>query len=132
MAGIIKSYYETGIYSISNSFLTSMSITVVTAIVLFVIFMLFSSIGMARLSKYGDIFEAVNISKVFKDLKKIGIAKSIGWLILLMIVGFIITLVGAGISVIIPVAGSIIASFIVMSYFYLFYYRCVGLLYSNI
>ena len=80
-----------------------MSITVVTAIVLFVIFMLFSSIGMARLSKYGDIFEAVNISKVFKDLKKIGIAKSIGWLILLMIVGFIITLVGAGISVIIPV-----------------------------
>ena len=132
LAGIIKSYYETGIYSISNSFLTSMSITVVTAIVLFVIFMLFSSIGMARLSKYDDIFEAVNISKVFKDLKKIGIAKSIGWLILLMIVGFIITLVGAGISVIIPVAGSIIASFIVMSYFYLFYYRCVGLLYSNI
>ena len=130
LAGIIKSYYETGIYS--NSFLTSMSITVVTAIVLFVIFMLFSSIGMARLSKYDDIFEAVNISKVFKDLKKIGIAKSIGWLILLMIVGFIITLVGAGISVIIPVAGSIIASFIVMSYFYLFYYRCVGLLYSNI
>ena len=130
LAGIIKSYYETGIYSISNSFLTSMSITVVTAIVLFVIFMLFSSIGMARLSKYDDIFEAVNISKVFKDLKKIG--KSIGWLILLMIVGFIITLVGAGISVIIPVAGSIIASFIVMSYFYLFYYRCVGLLYSNI
>ena len=132
LAGIIKSYYETGIYSISNSFLTSMSITVVTTIVLFVIFMLFSSIGMARLSKYDDIFEAVNISKVFKDLKKIGIAKSIGWLILLMIVGFIITLVGAGISVIIPVAGSIIASFIVMSYFYLFYYRCVGLLYSNI
>ena len=36
---------------------------------------------MARLSKYDDIFEAVNISKVFKDLKKIGIAKSIGWLI---------------------------------------------------
>ena len=75
------------------------------------------------------------ITQVFeraKDLKKIGIAKSIGWLILLMIVGFIITLVGAGISVIIPVAGSIIASFIVMSYFYLFYYRCVGLLYSNI
>jgi hypothetical protein len=34
--------------------------------------------------------------------------------------------------VIIPVAGSIIASFIVMSYFYLFYYRGVGLLYSNI
>ena len=126
LAGIIKSYYETGIYSISNSFLTSMSITVVTAIVLFVIFMLFSSIGMARLSKYDD------ISKVFKDLKKIGIGKSIGWLILLMIVGFIITLVGAGISVIIPVAGSIIASVIVMSYFYLFYYRCVGLLYSNI
>lgn len=61
LAGIIKSYYETGIYSISNSFLTSMSITVVTAIVLFVIFMLFSSIGMARLSKYDDIFEAVNI-----------------------------------------------------------------------
>ena len=48
--------------------------------------MLFSSIGMARLSKYDDIFEAVNISKVFKNLKKIGIAKSIGWLILLMIV----------------------------------------------
>lgn len=94
--------------------------------------MLFSSIGMARLSKYDDIFEAVNTSKVFKNLKKIGIAKSIGWLILLMIVGFIITLVGAGISVIIPVAGSIIASFIVMSYFYLFYYRCVALLYSNI
>ena len=67
-----------------------------------------------------------------ESLKKIGIAKSIGWLILLMIVGFIITLVGAGISVINPVAGSIIASFIVMSYFYLFYYRCVGLLYSNI
>ena len=41
LAGIIKSYYETGIYSISNSsFLTSMSITAVTAIVL-VIFMLF-------------------------------------------------------------------------------------------
>lgn len=38
LAGIIKSYYETGIYSISNSFLTSMSITVVTAIILFLVF----------------------------------------------------------------------------------------------
>ena len=123
----MKSYYETGMYSISNSFLTSMAVTFIIAVVLSIVFMLFANIGMARLAKYDDIFEAVNLSKVFKDLKKIGIAKSIGWLIVLMIVGFIIILIGVGISMIIP-----FASFIVLSYFYLFYYRCVGLLYSNI
>lgn len=132
LAGIMKSYYETGMYSISNSFLTSMAVTFIIAVVLSIVFMLFANIGMARLAKYDDIFEAVNLSKVFKDLKKIGIAKSIGWLIVLMIAGFIIILAGVGISMIIPFAGSIIASFIVISYFYLFYYRCVGLLYSNI
>ena len=126
LAGIMKSYYETGMYSISNSFLTSMAVTFIIAVVLSIVFMLFANIGMARLAKYDDIFEAVNLSKVFKDLKKIG------WLIVLMIAGFIIILAGVGISMIIPFAGSIIASFIVISYFYLFYYRCVGLLYSNI
>ena len=70
LAGIMKSYYETGMYSISNSFLTSMAVTFIIAVVLSIVFMLFANIGMARLAKYDDIFEAVNLSKVFKDLKR--------------------------------------------------------------
>lgn len=81
-----------------------MAVTFIIAVVLSIVFMLFANIGMARLAKYDDIFEAVNLSKVFKDLKKIGIAKSIGWLIVLMIAGFIIILAGVGISMIIPFA----------------------------
>ena len=61
---------KTGVYSFSNVFLTSMTITIIVAIVLFIVFALFSNIGMARLTKYGDIFEGINISKVIKDLKK--------------------------------------------------------------
>jgi hypothetical protein len=132
LVDVANTYLETGVYSFSNVFLTSMTITIIVAIVLFIVFALFSNIGMARLAKYGDIFEGINISKVVKDLKKIGISKTIGWLIVLVIVGFILILVGIGISMIIPVVGSVIASFIVISYLYLFYYRCVGLLYSNI
>lgn len=132
LVDLANSYFETGVYSFSNVFLTSMTITIIVAIVLFIVFALFANIGMARLAKYDDIFEGINISKVFKDLKKIGIAKTIGWLIVLVIIGFILMLIGVGISIVIPVVGSIIASFIVISYLYLFYYRCVGLLYSNI
>ena len=61
---------KTGVYSFSNVFLTSMTITIIVAIVLFIVFALFSNIWMARLAKYGDIFEGINISKVIKDLKK--------------------------------------------------------------
>ena len=132
LVDLANSYYETGVYSFSNIFLTSMAITTIVAIILSIVFALFANIGMARLAKYDDIFEGINISKVFKDLKKIGIAKTIGWLIVLIIVGFILMFIGVGISMIIPFVGSIIASFIVISYLYLFYYRCVGLLYSNI
>ncbi len=132
LVDLVSSYYETGVYSFSNMFLTSMTITTVVAIILSIIFALFANIGMARLAKYDDIFEGINISKVFKDLKKIGIAKTIGWLIVLIIVGFILMFIGVGISIVIPFVGSVIASFIVISYLYLFYYRCVGLLYSNI
>lgn len=132
LVDLIISYYETGVYSFSNMFLTSMAITIIVAIILFIVFALFANIGMARLAKYDDIFEGINVSKVFKDLKKIGIAKTIGWLIVLVIVGFILMFIGVGVSMVIPFVGSIIASFIVISYLYLFYYRCVGLLYSNI
>jgi len=116
---------------ILSSFFTAAVITVVVSLILFIIFGLFDTIAQCRLAKYGKLTEALKINEVVKDISNIGIAKFIGWYILILIICFVISFI-AGLLFVIPYIGIIILPLIIMSFVILFQSRSLGLLYSNI
>ena len=110
--------------------LASMGIVVIIAIILAIIFGIFAIIGLCRLAKSESIGDALSFGKVWEDIRNIGILKIIGYLILLWILLFLISIV-IGIISIIPFVGAIIAALILYPYMTFLIYRSLGLLYSD-
>jgi|GEM_PF-357827 len=127
----VSAIYDIVPKDILSSFFTAAVITVVVSLILFIIFGLFDIIAQCRLAKYGKLTEALKINEVIKDISNIGIAKFIGWYILVLIICFVISFI-AGLLSAIPYIGIIILPLIFMSFVILFQSRSLGLLYSNI
>ena len=106
-------------------------ITVIIGIILLVIFTLLLYMGVCRLAKYNSLSEGVDIPEAARDLKRIGIGKIIGWMVLLIVIISIITFISM-ILTSIPYIGFLISAFLVSTYNLFVAYRSVGLLYSYI
>ncbi len=113
------------------SLATGITITLIVAIILFLIFGLFKTVGLCRLAKSGSLGEAFKIGEVIDDIKEIGIMRIIGFLIVLIIIVTVLGMV-IGFLSIIPYVGVIIGYLVGNSFIALFYNRAVGLLYSDI
>lgn len=116
---------------VAMSLVSSAAITVIIGIVLFVIFTLLLYMGVCRLAKYNSLSEGVDIPEAARDLKRIGIGKIIGWMVLLIVIISIITFISM-ILTSIPYIGVLISAFLVSTYNLFIAYRSVGLLYSYI
>lgn len=115
------------LYSLGSSSI----ITVLVAIILFVVFTLLYYVAICRLAKYDSLSESLNIPEAAHDIRRIGVGKVVGWAILLAIIACIIIFIEALIAWI-PYIGVLIAAFLASTYLTFITYRSIGLLYSNI
>ena len=113
------------------SLVSSAAITIIIGIILLVIFSLLFYMGICRLAKYNSLSEGADIPEAARDLKRIGIGKVIGWMILLFVIIAILTFIETFISSI-PSVGVLISAFLISTYNLFIAYRSVGLLYSCI
>ena len=114
-----------------SALFVGLSVTLVIAIILFLIFGIFKTVGLCRLAKYGTLGEAFNFSEVLDDVKEIGFLRILGFLIVLIIIVAILGMV-IGLISLIPYIGAIIGYLVGSAFIALFYNRAVGLLYSDI
>ncbi|WP_407377756.1 DUF4013 domain-containing protein [Methanobrevibacter sp.] len=106
------------------------AIVAVIAIVLFIIFGIFQIIAIARLAKTGDFGAAFDIGAVLDDVKKIGIGKIILFLIISLVIIMIAALIASFLAII-PFIGLILSQIVIGAFVVLFYYRGIGLIYSE-
>lgn len=109
---------------------TSLTITAIVALVLFIIFAFLHTMGQARLANTGSLGEAVNIREAFNDLTKIGIGKVVALVILIMVIVAVINGILGYIYGQVPQLS--ILSMVVAPYLAFFTQRAAGLLYSDI
>lgn len=102
----------------------------IIAVILFIIFAIFEIIAIARFAKTDEFGDAFNFGAIMEDIKRIGIAKIIAFLIVAFIVIFIAYII-ISILAIIPFIGIIIAEIISGAFVLLFYNRGIGLLYDD-
>ncbi len=114
-----------------SSLASGLAITAIVAIVLFLIFGIFKTVGICRLAKYESLNEAFSIGEIVNDIKEIGILRIIGFLIVLIIIVAILGMI-IGLLSFIPFVGIIIGYLVGNAFIALFYNRAVGLLYSDI
>ena len=112
------------------AFGTSIAITGLVAVVLFIIFAFFLTIAEARLANTGSLGDALNIPEVVRDISRIGVGKVIAVFILVFIIISVIQALLSTLSGIIPPLA--ILSIIVTPYLAFFSHRATGLLYSDI
>lgn len=109
---------------------TSIAITSVIAVILFVIFAFLQTMGQSRLANTGSLAEAVNVIEAFKYITRIGAGKVIAVNLLVMIIVALISGILGYISS--QVTQFSILSIIVTPYLAFFTQRAIGLLYSDI
>ena len=109
---------------------TSLAITGIIALVLFIIFAFLHTMGQSRLANTGSLGEAINIPEAFNDLTRIGVGKVIAVVILVVVVVSVINAILGYIYGQIPQLS--ILSAIVTPYLAFFSQRATGLLYSDI
>lgn len=107
------------------------AIVFIISVIIFIIFALLALMGQARLAQTGSIDEAISFKQSYRDLKEIGIGKTIACLILLFIILFIIMMIIGFISLI-PYVGFIIGALIGSPILMFIQSRAYGLLYSEI
>ena len=112
------------------SFGTSIAVTVLIAVVLFIIFAFLNTMGEARLANTGELAEAVNIVEAYKDITRIGAGKVIAVIFLLVIVIAVIQAILGYLYGQVPQLS--ILSIIVTPYLAFFTQRAIGLLYYDI
>lgn len=110
---------------------TSMAITAVIALILFIIFAIFNNVAICRLAKYDSFGAAFAFKDVFSDIKEIGILKIIAYLIIAFIISIIVGIILAFVSAV-PFIGIIFAALFGNSFLILFNNRALGLLYSDV
>jgi hypothetical protein len=113
-----------------NSFFNGFVISIVVGIVLFLIFTLFTYIGLARMAEYDSLKAGLSLGEVFKKISSIGWGSYIGWFILLIVVSAIIGFIGGLVSMI-PYLGVFIFALVFTSFLFIFEYRAIGLIYNQ-
>jgi hypothetical protein len=109
---------------------TSIAITALIAIVVFIIFAFLQTMGQSRLANTGSLGEALNIREAFNDLTNIGIGKVIAVVILIFVViGVVNGILGILSS---QVSQLSILSVVLTPYLAFFSQRAIGLLYSDV
>ena len=108
----------------------SVSITILVALVLFIIFSFIQYMANARLANTDSLGEALNIPEAVRDISRIGFAKVIATVILVMIIVIVITGILSYIYQQIPILS--ILNIIVTPFLVFAMNRANGLLYSDI
>ena len=116
---------------IVNNLMGSISITIIAGLILFAIFTLFQFIGESRLAKTGSLKEALNILESMKDIKRIGVGRTILLLILVLLIMAIIDTILISVLTYYPFLLLVFMT-IITPYWALVTRRALGLLYSNI
>ena len=109
---------------------SSITITLIVSLVLFIIFSFLETMGESRLAKTGSLSEALNIIESFKDITRIGAVKVIVVIFVVILIVFIINSILGYVSQFIPQLT--ILSIIMSPYLVFFTQRAKGLLYSDI
>ena len=113
-----------------STFSNSLTITLVVAIILFVIFSLMSFTGLVRFAKTGSGTEGLRFREIIKDMLNIGLIKIIVSLIVIYIIAFALVFI-IGIIGLIPYIGVFIGLFVGVPFIILFLYRSIGLVYAE-
>lgn len=113
-----------------SGLITSLAITGIIAVVIFIIFAFLATMGESRLANTGSLGEALNIPEAFRDLTRIGIGKVIAVILLTVIVVAVIEAIFGYVYGRIPQLS--ILSIVVTPYLAFFTQRATGLLYSDI
>ena len=100
--------------STMNTFTNALTVTIVVAIILFIIFSLMSFTGLVRFAKTGSGTEGLRFRQILRDMSKVGLIK------------IIVTLI-----VIYTYVGVFIGIFVGVPFILLFLYRAIGLLYAD-
>ena len=116
--------------STMNTFTNALTITLIVAIILFIIFSLMSFTGLVRFAKSGSGTEGLRFRQILKDISKIGFVKIIVTLIVIYIIALALAVV-IGLIGLIPYIGVFIGIFIGVPFILLFLYRAIGLLYAD-
>ena len=114
-----------------SNFVISLAVTITAALILYIIFSILQSIAEARFANTGSVREALNIFEALKDIKRIGVGRTILLCILLFIIISVVWIV------LFTVFSShllllIILAIILTPYLGLATKRAIGLLYSDI
>lgn len=116
--------------SAMNTFTNALTITLVVAIILFIIFSLMSFTATVRFAKTGSGTEGLRFKQIIKDMAKVGFLKIIVTLIVIYIIALLLAVV-IGLIGLIPYIGVFIGIFIGVPFIMLFLSRAIGLLYAD-
>ena len=116
--------------STMNTFSNALTVTLIVAIILFIIFSLMSFTARVRFAKTGSGTEGLRFREILRDMSNVGFIKIIVTLVVLYIItlalSFVIGLIG-----LIPYIGVFIGIFVGMPFILLFLYRAIGLLFAD-
>lgn len=113
-----------------STFTNALTVTLIVAILLFIIFSLMSFTGLVRFAKSGSGIEGLRFKEILKDMSNVGFVKIIVTLIVIYIVALILAFV-IGLIGLIPYIGVFISIFVGVPFILLFSYRAIGLLYAD-
>lgn len=113
-----------------SALITSVTITAIIGIIVFIIFAFLQTMGESRLANTGSLGEAINIPEAARDISRIGVGKVIGVILFSIIVVAVIQAILGAVYGKIPELS--ILSIVVTPYLAFFTQRVTGLLYSDI
>ena len=113
-----------------NTFTNALTITLIVAIILFIIFSLMSFTGLVRFAKTGSGTEGLRFRQILRDMSNVGFVKMIVTLIVIYIIALALSFV-IGLIGLIPYIGVFIGIFVGMPFILLFLHRAIGLLYAD-
>lgn len=112
-------------------FLATVGLVLVLVLITYLVFEFFLFFAKARLAYFNSLQEALNIKKVIKDIRNIGIVNIIKWLIIMAVLLNAVTFVTSFV-ISIPYVGFLIYACIVIPIIESIANYSLGLLYSNI
>ena len=128
---IVLAVLSTMGYIISEVAVFGLAITVIAVgIILFILFGIMGEVAVARFASTGEFSDAFALRSVFGDIRRIGILKIFGFIIIQFAIILAIGVVLVGIGMI-PYVGLVISSFVGGAYLALFSNRSLGLLYGD-
>ena len=113
-----------------NTFTNALTVTLIVAIILFIIFSLMSFAARVRFAKTESGTEGLRFRKLINDLSNVGFIKIIVTLVVIYIIAFAMALI-IGVIGLIPYIGVFIGMFVGIPFMMLFSYRAIGLLFAD-